>query len=436
MTDPEWATWTDEQLLAIRLCDLELSIAGTEVEQHIAQLNGELEARGLVPPALLALRRVVHAGRRAGRRDSVLPRAPAAREARAGADARGRRRRPRVRACGSCATRPGTRSTTRTSFGGGRRAGGCSATRHAVSRVLHAEAVQQELRAAPRSLVRAEPSRRGLRRDVRRVARSGVDVGDALRGLAGAAEARIHGPADARAGAHAPEGQVEARSGSAARGCARRSASTTARSASTTASTIPTSTRAICATCSPMRPQYAKNPSAARFVRRIRKDARSHGGELHRQLPVHDRSAAREDHRALPRAEPAADRLRGSDQDRLHGVPHRPDDELPAQRHGTAWRYERRSCASSRWCTGTSCRPTTIPEGTDLVSAPWRTEYDVITTLDGDGPRSAAARRPRRPRRHPPRRRRNGSRTSPSTCSKGSTTSPSSTRTSSATWSC
>ena len=50
MTDPEWATWTDEQLLATRLCDLKVSIAGTEVEQYIAQVNGELEARGLVRP--------------------------------------------------------------------------------------------------------------------------------------------------------------------------------------------------------------------------------------------------------------------------------------------------------------------------------------------------------------------------------------------------
>ena len=49
-TDPEWATWTDEQLLATRLCDLHLSIAGTEVEQHIAQVNSELEGRGLVRP--------------------------------------------------------------------------------------------------------------------------------------------------------------------------------------------------------------------------------------------------------------------------------------------------------------------------------------------------------------------------------------------------
>ena len=57
----------------------------------------------------------------------------------------------------------------------------------AVSGVLHAEAVQQELRAAPRLVVRAEPSRRGLRRDVRGVADAEQRVAAALRRLAGAA---------------------------------------------------------------------------------------------------------------------------------------------------------------------------------------------------------------------------------------------------------
>ncbi len=61
MSDPEWATWTDEQLLATRLCDLQVSLAGTEVEQYIAQVNGELEARGPRPSALLAVGRMVHA---------------------------------------------------------------------------------------------------------------------------------------------------------------------------------------------------------------------------------------------------------------------------------------------------------------------------------------------------------------------------------------
>src|SRR5207247_11265021 len=78
-----------------------------------------------------------------------------------------------------------------------------------VSRVLHAEAVQQELRPAPRSLVCAEPSGRGLRRNVCRVARPWVDVGDAICRLAGAAEARIYGPVDAGPGPEEADVEVK-----------------------------------------------------------------------------------------------------------------------------------------------------------------------------------------------------------------------------------
>ena len=45
-----WAQWTDEQLLAVRMCDLGLTIEGTQIEARIAQLNAELTARGLVCP--------------------------------------------------------------------------------------------------------------------------------------------------------------------------------------------------------------------------------------------------------------------------------------------------------------------------------------------------------------------------------------------------
>ena len=47
---PEWASYNDEQLLAVRMCDLKLSLAGTEIEQRIAKVNAEIEARGLVHP--------------------------------------------------------------------------------------------------------------------------------------------------------------------------------------------------------------------------------------------------------------------------------------------------------------------------------------------------------------------------------------------------
>jgi hypothetical protein len=44
----DWTALTDEQLLEVRMCDLGLAIEGTEIELRIAQLNAELEARGLI----------------------------------------------------------------------------------------------------------------------------------------------------------------------------------------------------------------------------------------------------------------------------------------------------------------------------------------------------------------------------------------------------
>jgi len=48
--DPAWASLPDEQLLDLRLSDLTLSLSGTAVEQRIQQVNAELQARGLVQP--------------------------------------------------------------------------------------------------------------------------------------------------------------------------------------------------------------------------------------------------------------------------------------------------------------------------------------------------------------------------------------------------
>lgn len=43
----DWTTLSDEKLLEVRMCDLGLTIAGTELEARIAQLDAELGARGL-----------------------------------------------------------------------------------------------------------------------------------------------------------------------------------------------------------------------------------------------------------------------------------------------------------------------------------------------------------------------------------------------------
>jgi hypothetical protein len=47
LTPADWTTFSDEKLLEVRMCDLGLTIAGTELEPRIAQLDAELVARGL-----------------------------------------------------------------------------------------------------------------------------------------------------------------------------------------------------------------------------------------------------------------------------------------------------------------------------------------------------------------------------------------------------
>lgn len=45
---PVWAEWSDEQLLDLRMCDLELRLDGTFYQEPIAQLYRELDARRLL----------------------------------------------------------------------------------------------------------------------------------------------------------------------------------------------------------------------------------------------------------------------------------------------------------------------------------------------------------------------------------------------------
>ncbi len=47
---PDWTTLHDEQLLDVRMCDLHVSLHGTEVELRIQRVDAELEARGLARP--------------------------------------------------------------------------------------------------------------------------------------------------------------------------------------------------------------------------------------------------------------------------------------------------------------------------------------------------------------------------------------------------
>ena len=46
--EPSWASLPDEKLLDVRIRDLGVSIAGSELEPRIAQLHDELERKGLL----------------------------------------------------------------------------------------------------------------------------------------------------------------------------------------------------------------------------------------------------------------------------------------------------------------------------------------------------------------------------------------------------
>ena len=42
---PEWASWPDEKLLDVRLCDLDLAMEGGSLHEHIQQLYTELDLK-------------------------------------------------------------------------------------------------------------------------------------------------------------------------------------------------------------------------------------------------------------------------------------------------------------------------------------------------------------------------------------------------------
>ncbi len=146
------------------------------------RLYGELDAQGHpLPPARLARRGVVLAGRRAGHRDSLLPRAPAPDAARAPLHARGRGRQRQVAdAHPAPRDRPRDRHGLRAASAQGL-ARGVRQGLAPLSEPLLAAARQPQSRAAPRPLVRAEPPDRGFRRDLRRVAAAALALAQPVR---------------------------------------------------------------------------------------------------------------------------------------------------------------------------------------------------------------------------------------------------------------
>ena len=126
-----------------------------------------------------------------GHRGAFLPRASAARAARAPHDAQRRRRQrgkrhahpaPRSRSCHRHRVSSAAPQALARSF----RTGVAAVSRH-----LPRAARQPPLRAAPRRVVRAGASLRGLRRDLRRVAQAEFLVAPHLRAVAGVPQTRV-----------------------------------------------------------------------------------------------------------------------------------------------------------------------------------------------------------------------------------------------------
>ena len=120
-----------------------------------------------------------------------------------------------------------------------------------LSELLSARSGEPEFRPASPALVRAKPSGRGFRRDLRGLADAALELAQALRGLAGVEEAAIRGRADGGDRQAEAEADAADRGRAAALADARRSASTTRRSSSTIRSTRRAPTTAICCASSP-----------------------------------------------------------------------------------------------------------------------------------------------------------------------------------------
>ena len=50
VTPPHWASLPDEQLLDVRMCDLDVRIEGTDLQQRINIVDVQLKERGLICP--------------------------------------------------------------------------------------------------------------------------------------------------------------------------------------------------------------------------------------------------------------------------------------------------------------------------------------------------------------------------------------------------
>ena len=304
---PEWANWPNEKLLDVRLCDLDLHIEGTPLEARIAQLYRELEDRRIrFRPYFWLSDDWFTPDGVPGRRDALLPGAPAPGAARAQPDARGRGRHAASGACASCATRPATPSTTPTGC-----AAAAAASSSSAARRRRIPSTTRRGRTARASSLHLEPWYAQSHPDEDFAETFAVwltpelGVAQALRRLAGAEEARVRRRAHARDRPRASRGDARADRVEPLSRLRKTLREHYEEKRSATASTIPNVYDRDLRRLFSDAPEYAQPVARHASSRRIRKRGAPHRGALDRRVSVHDRPGARRHHQALPRARPA-----------------------------------------------------------------------------------------------------------------------------------
>jgi len=132
-------------------------------------------------------------------------------------------------------------------------------------------------------------------------------------------------------------------------------------------------------------PESAKNPSAARFVRRIRKEVRSTVASF---TDSYQYTIDQLIERIIDRCRELNLRLTDSEEstktDFLVFLTVQ-NDELSSQRPASDGAMSGNKLRVVALVHRHLIPPDKVEEGTDIVSAPWRTEYDVISTLTAMG---------------------------------------------------
>ena len=265
----------------MRICDLGVRIAGSELEASVTQLYDELGARGipLRPPCYLGDEWFTPV-RTPPIAHPVLSRASAPEGARAAPDARGRGRHARGVRASSCATSAATRFDHAYRFSRAPQLARSSSASPTTTSTTRASTARARTARASCATCRTGTRRRTPTRISPRRSRCGSASPERewrrqLPRLEGAREARVRRRADARGGAAAAA--VGARAGAAAsptpRACSKTLGRYYARAAQAVrARTIPTSTTPTCARSSAGEPS---DEPAARFMRTGAQDDRA-----------------------------------------------------------------------------------------------------------------------------------------------------------------